>query len=105
MVLTPEIIAQIAVLISAFSAFIGAGSAALVARHNSRTTARKDELIRLDEKVQRLERKLQREIDYRLKLLDYIGILIVKMRGSGLEVPPIPEMMPIEDEVDPSTNR
>lgn len=97
--MTTELIAQIAVLVSAISVLVGAGSAALVAQHNAKTSAKKDDLDKLralydlqSSEIRDVKRELKRKSRNEIKLLAHIGKLTRIMERQGLDVPPLPKL-------------
>ena len=97
MTFTPELVASIS------ACLLGLGSLYQSFR-NAKTGARKDQLILAEEKlaeqnerILKLERKLDKEVLYRVRLMGYIGELQRIMRAAGLQVPPEPLFEDIVD--------
>lgn len=97
--MSTELIAQFAVLVSAISVLVGAGSAALVAQHNAKATAKKDDLDKLralydlqSSEIREVKRELKRKSRNEIKLLAHIGKLTRIMEKQGLEVPLLPKL-------------
>jgi hypothetical protein len=100
--ITAEHIGQLAVVILALGTFAKQYA-------DNKNLARKDQLTQAEmriaaqnERINSLERKLDREIFYRVKLMGYIGELQRIMRGAGLSVPPEPLF---EDDEHPTENK
>jgi hypothetical protein len=89
--ITAEHIAQIAIL-------FGALVSGYISLRTYQSAARKDEVCRLEARLEKTEKKLDREIAYRIRLLDYIGALHHIMQAAGLNVPPIPQPEPEKDD-------
>jgi hypothetical protein len=84
------VILQLSALLTALGGFVTAIFAVVRGVITDRRNAKKTDLQSIERRLRKAERKIERDANYIIKLLEHIGQLHALMIKNGMTPPPIP---------------